>query len=132
MLLWLSIIIFACASSLMITRSPSAFKTSSARLKLFRFVLKSNAQSPSWLRIQPKYHRAKMTCGFLSFFAALGFFWRGLDDKTDPYRFFHGCWHMSVGLSGACALPRFSLLRRMQSSTLHSQTRSSPSFLATT
>ncbi len=74
---------------------------------ILRFVLKNDAQSPSWLRIQPKYNRAKMTCGFLSFFAALGFFWRGLDDKTDPYRFFHGCWHMSVGLSGACAVPAF-------------------------
>lgn len=40
-----------------------------------------------------------MTFGFIFFGVAIAFFTRGLDDQTDPYRFFHGCWHMFVGIS---------------------------------
>jgi predicted membrane channel-forming protein YqfA (hemolysin III family) len=28
---------------------------------------------------------------------AFSFFARGLDERTDPYRSFHGCWHISLG-----------------------------------
>ena len=45
----------------------------------------------------PKYNSAMARRGAALLICAFMCFARGLDDKTDTYRFFHGCWHLFIG-----------------------------------
>lgn len=47
-------------------------------------------------------------------------FLRGLDDATDPFRFFHGCWHAFVGIS---AYYNWKVLRGRQKDDLPTTSR---------
>jgi len=40
---------------------------------------------------------AQLKKGCMCLIVAICCFIRGLDDGSDPYRFFHGCWHAGVG-----------------------------------
>ncbi|RLN73372.1 hypothetical protein BBJ28_00012989 [Nothophytophthora sp. Chile5] len=61
----------------------------------------------------PKYDMLQFRRGLLLLVCAVGCFVRGLDDDTDPYRFFHGCWHAFVG---AAAYFNFKVLAPRRSS----------------
>jgi hypothetical protein len=50
-------------------------------------------------RRPPVYDWRQFTIGFAALLVAAGFFVRGLDDKTDPSRFFHGMWHVVGGVA---------------------------------
>ena len=45
------------------------------------------------------YNKEKFAKGMLSLLIAIICFIRGLDEKNDPYRFFHGLWHGFVSIS---------------------------------
>eukprot|EP00455_Lapot_gusevi_P018999 TRINITY_DN2046_c0_g2_i1.p1 TRINITY_DN2046_c0_g2~~TRINITY_DN2046_c0_g2_i1.p1 ORF type:complete len:227 (+),score=16.39 TRINITY_DN2046_c0_g2_i1:85-765(+) len=51
------------------------------------------------LNPQHRFNRPALTRGLLILFVAALCFARALDDTTDPYRFFHGCWHCFAGIS---------------------------------
>ncbi|CAK4118721.1 unnamed protein product [Aphanomyces euteiches] len=53
----------------------------------------------NFVRGMPKYDKTAFAQGFLAMFVAVLCFARGLDDATDPFRFFHGCWHACVSLA---------------------------------
>ncbi|KAI9912371.1 hypothetical protein PsorP6_005068 [Peronosclerospora sorghi] len=58
-------------------------------------------------RRMPKYNLQQFRRGLLLLLCGLGCFLRGLDDNSDPFRFFHGCWH---GFVGAAAYYNFKVL----------------------
>ncbi|CUG75000.1 transmembrane protein, putative [Bodo saltans] len=47
----------------------------------------------------PRYDKKNFLAGFGLLAAALPFFVAGLDDANDPFRIFHGLWHLFVGIS---------------------------------
>ncbi|CAK4685150.1 hypothetical protein LEN26_011911 [Aphanomyces euteiches] len=53
----------------------------------------------NFVRGMPNYDKTAFAQGFLAMFVAVLCFARGLDDATDPFRFFHGCWHACVSLA---------------------------------
>ncbi|KAL4158337.1 hypothetical protein PRNP1_004115 [Phytophthora ramorum] len=55
----------------------------------------------------PKYDFQQFRRGLLLLLCGIGCFVRGLDDDTDPFRFFHGCWH---GFVGAAAYFNYKVL----------------------
>ncbi|KAG1688642.1 hypothetical protein DVH05_003567 [Phytophthora capsici] len=55
----------------------------------------------------PKYNYQQFGRGLLLLACGILCFIRGLDDDTDPFRFFHGCWH---GFVGAAAYYNFQVL----------------------
>ncbi|KAG7401324.1 hypothetical protein PHYBOEH_001740 [Phytophthora boehmeriae] len=55
----------------------------------------------------PKYNFVQFRRGVLLLLCGVCCFVRGLDDDTDPFRFFHGCWH---GFVGAAAYFNFQVL----------------------
>lgn len=48
---------------------------------------------------RPAYDRNNVVMGFGLLAAALPFFVAGLDDENDPFRIFHGMWHLIGGAS---------------------------------
>ncbi|RQM13326.1 hypothetical protein DD237_003840 [Peronospora effusa] len=61
----------------------------------------------TYQRRVPKYNLQQFRRGLLLLLCGIGCFVRGLDDDTDPFRFFHGCWH---GFVGAAAYYNFKVL----------------------
>lgn len=55
----------------------------------------------------PRYDLAQLARGIFFLGCGVCCFVRGLDDDTDPFRFFHGCWHAFVG---AAAYHNFRIL----------------------
>ncbi|ETL39237.1 hypothetical protein F441_09616 [Phytophthora nicotianae CJ01A1] len=55
----------------------------------------------------PKYDYQQFRRGLMLLACGILCFVRGLDDDTDPFRFFHGCWH---GFVGAAAYYNFKVL----------------------
>ncbi|EEY61896.1 uncharacterized protein PITG_13856 [Phytophthora infestans T30-4] len=55
----------------------------------------------------PTYDYQQFRRGLLLLVCGILCFVRGLDDDTDPFRFFHGCWH---GFVGAAAYYNFKVL----------------------
>ncbi|KAE9344885.1 hypothetical protein PF008_g9019 [Phytophthora fragariae] len=55
----------------------------------------------------PRYDYRPFRRGLLLLVCGVGCFVRGLNDDTDPFRFFHGCWH---GFVGAAAYYNFKVL----------------------
>ena len=45
----------------------------------------------------PGYNSQQFRRGLLLLLCGVACFVRGLDDDTDPFRIFHGCWHGFVG-----------------------------------
>jgi hypothetical protein len=48
---------------------------------------------------KPPFDMKNALMGFGLLIAAVPFFVAGLDDDNDPYRLYHGCWHLFGGLS---------------------------------
>uniref|UniRef100_M4C0X1 Uncharacterized protein n=1 Tax=Hyaloperonospora arabidopsidis (strain Emoy2) TaxID=559515 RepID=M4C0X1_HYAAE len=45
----------------------------------------------------PRYNLQQFRRGLILLLCGVGCFVRGLEDETDPFRIFHGCWHGFVG-----------------------------------
>uniref|UniRef100_A0AAV1UBT1 Post-GPI attachment to proteins factor 3 n=1 Tax=Peronospora matthiolae TaxID=2874970 RepID=A0AAV1UBT1_9STRA len=45
----------------------------------------------------PRYNLQQFRRGLMLLLCGIGCFVRGLEDETDPFRIFHGCWHGFVG-----------------------------------
>ncbi|TMW63397.1 hypothetical protein Poli38472_002338 [Pythium oligandrum] len=56
----------------------------------------------------PKYDKVQLRRGLMVLGAAFCCFLKGLDDRNDPFRFFHGCWHAFIG---AAAYYNFKVLQ---------------------
>lgn len=50
-------------------------------------------------RRMPQYDKKNTLLGFGLLGCAIPFFVAGLDDDNDPYRIFHGVWHLMVGIA---------------------------------
>jgi len=48
-------------------------------------------------RSVPSFDLYELSKGGICLIFAVLCFVRGLEDETDPYRFYHGCWHAGVG-----------------------------------
>jgi hypothetical protein len=63
-----------------------------------------SAMIPFWFHLfvhrrRPQYDVKNALLGFGLLGAALPFFVAGLDDDNDPFRIFHGMWHLLIGIS---------------------------------
>ena len=54
-------------------------------------------RSPFWLPVPPTTENVMLGFGLLV--VALPFFVAGLDDDNDPFRVFHGMWHLTGGFA---------------------------------
>jgi predicted membrane channel-forming protein YqfA (hemolysin III family) len=75
----------------------------------------------------PAYDRRNLVLGFGLLAAALPFFVAGLDDDNDPFRVFHGLWHL---IGGASALYLWRIVKNPGAIALQPMTERPPSSMA--